>query len=160
MQSSIQIIEAGLNRVSAIVKDVKEFVSPNLNTRINVSLREIIESTLSLLSYQIDGKITLHRNYETAGAIKGVQEQLHQVFTNLIKNAIEAMNGVGHLWIRISQEGNETIISIRDDGPVFRTITCRTSLSPSIQPSAKKAEQDWGLQSVRKSLKRTTVGLW
>jgi signal transduction histidine kinase len=117
MQSSIQIIEAGLNRVSAIVKDVKEFVSPNLNTRINVSLREIIESTLSVLSYQIDGKITLHRNYETAGAIKGVPEQLHQVFTNLIKNAVEAMNGVGQLWIRISQEGNETIVSIRDDGP-------------------------------------------
>lgn len=117
MQNSIQIIEAGLNRVSIIVKNVKEFVSPNLNARADLSLREMIESTLRMLSYQIDGKITLHRNYETAATIKGVPEQLHQVFTNLIKNAIEAMNGVGQLWIQISQEGKETIVSIRDDGP-------------------------------------------
>ena len=39
-----------------------------------------------------------------------------ELWTNLIDNAIDAMNGRGHLWLRTSQEGERIVVEIADNG--------------------------------------------
>ena len=50
--------------------------------------------------------------------------QLNQVWTNLIDNAIDALHGQGHIWLRTSLEGDHILVEIADDGP---------GISPEIQ---------------------------
>ncbi len=42
---------------------------------------------------------------------------LNQIWTNLIVNAIEAMNGEGKIWIRTSLKGDHILVEINDNGP-------------------------------------------
>ncbi len=42
--------------------------------------------------------------------------ELNQVWTNLIDNAIDAMNGHGQLWIRTSCENNHVLVEIAANG--------------------------------------------
>jgi len=42
--------------------------------------------------------------------------QLFELFTNLIKNALEAMPGGGRLSIRTGREGREAVVTVRDTG--------------------------------------------
>lgn len=42
---------------------------------------------------------------------------MNQVWTNIIGNAIDAMNGKGQLWLHTMLEGNMMVVEIGDDGP-------------------------------------------
>ena len=44
-------------------------------------------------------------------------DQLARVFTNLLTNASQAMNGKGHVSIEARREGGATAVFVRDDGP-------------------------------------------
>ncbi len=117
MSNSIQTIGAGLDRVSAIVGNVKQFLSPQLDHKRRLSLADAMKSTLNMLSPQLEGKVSIHQDYKTGGVIEGVADQIDQLFLNLIKNAVEAMNGSGELKIRMAEEEKGLMVTIQDSGP-------------------------------------------
>jgi signal transduction histidine kinase len=43
--------------------------------------------------------------------------ELNQVWTNLLDNAIDAMNGTGTITIRTRRDGDWAVVEIEDDGP-------------------------------------------
>jgi signal transduction histidine kinase len=56
------------------------------------------------------------RQYEALQPIFCYPDELNQVWTNLIHNAIQAMKGVGILEITVSQQRNEVIVRMTDSG--------------------------------------------
>jgi signal transduction histidine kinase len=48
--------------------------------------------------------------------VKAYGSELNQVWTNLIDNAIDAVDGSGRIWIRTSQEPGRLLVEIVDDG--------------------------------------------
>ena len=60
--------------------------------------------------------ITIERNYEDIAPIACLAYELNQVWTNLIHNALQAMNHEGTLTIGIRKEGNEAVVSVGDSG--------------------------------------------
>ncbi len=51
-------------------------------------------------------------------------DRLHQVFVNLLLNAVDALDGEGHVWIHIRPEAGPEgqaglLVRVRDDGPGF-----------------------------------------
>ena len=52
------------------------------------------------------------------GALECVPEELNQVLTNLVQNAIEAApDGAGHVRVAGSVDGERLVLSVRDNGP-------------------------------------------
>ncbi len=90
-----------------------------------VDVKEGIESTLTILKYKLKGGVTVHRAYGNLPPISAYGNQLNQVWTNLIDNAIDATNGKGQIWIRTAQEGDRVLVEIADDG---------VGIPPEIQP--------------------------
>ena len=95
-------IEEEIDRINKIVRELLDFARPSKSEIRDVEINKIIESTLSLLSYQKDFK-----NIETQldlqsdlPLIKGDESQLSQVFINIILNAIDAMPSGGILQIQ------------------------------------------------------------
>jgi signal transduction histidine kinase len=78
-----------------------------------------LEDTLTVLSHKLKGAdIDVIREYdETLPPVNAYGSELNQVWTNLLDNAIDAVNGSGRIWIRTSQEPGRLLVEIADDGP-------------------------------------------
>jgi two-component system NtrC family sensor kinase len=107
-------IEDEIERINKIVRELLDFARPSKLEIREVEINKIIESTLSLLSYQkdfknIETRLDLQSNLPL---IKGDESQLSQVLINIILNAIDAMPNGGKLQI---QTGEHVIDYLYDD---------------------------------------------
>ena len=95
-------IEKEIERINRIVRELLDFARPSKFEIKEVEVNKVIESTLSLLSYQknfknIETRLDLQHDLPM---IKGDDSQLSQVFLNIILNAIDAMPNGGTLTIQ------------------------------------------------------------
>ena len=108
----------GATRMSEIVKALKLYVYLDQGPRQKVNLHEGLESTLLILRSKIGGGIMVQRNFATnLPSIEAYGSELNQVWTNLIDNAIVAMNGHGTLTLGTREESDWVVIQVSDTGP-------------------------------------------
>lgn len=82
----------------------------NINERLDAS----IEMAL-MASYSDD--IELEKNYSQLPLIKAKPEEIQQIYLNIIRNAVQAMEGKGKLNLSSYQENGRIITSVQDTGP-------------------------------------------
>lgn len=112
---------------NAIVQEVLEFVRPIRLQVEKTTIARAVHSALQLADSKVQrGNIDVDvRVPEALPEIAGDQHQLAQLFTNLLTNAYEAMNGRGHVAITASTsrlddglEGRDVVIvEVADRGP-------------------------------------------
>ena len=84
----------------------------------SVNIHEGLDNTLVVLRSKLKPGINVHRQYAPdLPNIQAYGSELNQVWTNLIDNAIDAMDGVGEITLRTRQEGQWVIVEISDNGP-------------------------------------------
>jgi signal transduction histidine kinase len=82
----------------------------------DVDLQRGLETTLKVLNHKLKN-INVVRDYDpTLPKITGNGSELNQVWTNLIDNACDAMNGRGTLQIITRNENTFAMVEITDDG--------------------------------------------
>ncbi len=115
-----EIIEAS-KRISALLAGAKQYSQMDRGTYQRVDVHELLRSTLMMFDGRIgaDSDIGLitewDRNLPEINCYAG---DLNQVWTNIIDNAIEAMDGSGTLTVRTARDGETMIrVEICDDGP-------------------------------------------
>ncbi|WP_405145632.1 ATP-binding protein [Sphaerisporangium sp. NBC_01403] len=114
--SAVDVRDAG-TRVSAIVKNTKEYTNLDRAPESDVDVREGLEATLAMLRPQLAG-VTVVRDYaQPLPRIPGYPTELNQVWTNLIDNAAGAMAGGGQLRISARGEGSCVVVEVADTGP-------------------------------------------
>ncbi|MGD8796417.1 MAG: ATP-binding protein, partial [Thiohalophilus sp.] len=76
------------------------------------------DNTLIILHNKIKRGVNLVREYaDDLPMIQAYAGELNQVWTNIIDNAIDAMNGEGTLIVRARKEEPWVVVEIEDDGP-------------------------------------------
>ena len=81
-----------------------------------VQITEGIETILELYHNQLKQGIEIIRTYQELPPIWCYPDELNQVWTNLIHNAIQAMNGKGTLEIGVSQQDGNVEVTVTDSG--------------------------------------------
>ena len=77
-----------------------------------------IESTLVMLKHRLRNGVNVVREYDrTLPKICAHGSELNQVWTNLIENAVDAMEGKGELRIRTSSQNTSIVVEVADTGP-------------------------------------------
>ncbi len=113
----IDEVRRGAERISALVQAVKNYSFMDRGAVQEVDVREGLESTLTILRHKL-GSVEITRDYaDDLPAIAGHGSELNQVWTNLIDNAIDAMNGAGTLHLRASRTDDGVEVEIGDNGP-------------------------------------------
>jgi signal transduction histidine kinase len=111
-------IGQGARRISAIVKALKSYSYLDQAPIQAVDLKTGIEDTLLILGNKLRGGITIKRDYAAdLPMIQGYGSELNQVWTNLLDNAIDAVNGKGEIRIKTWRDGNWAVVAIEDNGP-------------------------------------------
>lgn len=115
-------IRTSSDRISTLVGAVKNFTFMDKNTdRQLTDIHVGIRNTLTMLNYKLrKGNINVIENYDNSiPQIKIFPGEMNQVWTNIIDNAIDAMevNGKGNLTITTIHDDRFLKVTIKDDGP-------------------------------------------
>ncbi len=117
LDTILRIMADGAERTAAIVRKLRDFSRMDgPSTVAPVSLPPIIDACLELLHFELKGRIQVHRHYENVDDVVGDPSQFDQLFLNLLSNAVQAIDGEGHIWIDIRQDDTSVEVSIRDSG--------------------------------------------
>ena len=113
---ALEIVEAESARLEEMAREFSEFGRLPEGPRAHVDLVELLgelaRTTLpATMSHTIDAPAGLP-------VIQGQYDPLRRAFSNLIRNASEAMDGVGTVALRVRQATNDELeVEIRDHGP-------------------------------------------
>lgn len=112
-----QMILRAVDRSSKIVFALKSYARAEQNdAKQLLQVTEGLETTLEIYYNQIKRNINLIRDYQDIPAIWGYPDELIQIWTNLIHNAIQAMESGGTLIVATQPQENGIEISITDNG--------------------------------------------
>ena len=118
VQKSTRTIATATERAAKIVFALKSYGRyDNSGEKVSANIAEGIETVLTLYHYQIKQGVEVVRNYDpNLPYILCYPDELNQVWTNLLYNALQAMNYRGTLHIEVKQQEQSLLVSIIDTG--------------------------------------------
>lgn len=114
----LQSMQVGVDRVIKIISGLSRFSrKDDTDTKTICELTDIIENCLIILEHEIKNKCEVIKDYPENGiSILGDEGSLHQLFTNVILNAVHAIESEGIIRIKIRKEKNQCIVQVSDSG--------------------------------------------
>jgi signal transduction histidine kinase len=117
LKRGMATIHTATDRASKVVFALKTYARyEQSGEQTTAHLKEGIETILTLYQNQLKQGIEVVRNYAELPPIKCYPDELNQVWTNLIHNALQAMDYRGTLTIDLAQEDGQAKISVTDSG--------------------------------------------
>lgn len=107
----------GAERISELVHSMKSYSHLDQGAQQIVDVHQGLEDTIRLFSFKLKHGVEVRRSYDSSiPKILAYGSELNQVWTNLIDNAIAAMNGTGVLEIATTNHGDHIQVYITDSG--------------------------------------------
>ncbi len=126
LQKSAQAITIAVQRAGKVIFALKSFAHYDQSgKKIVAKVDDGIETVLTLYHSKLKHGVEIIKNYTELPMILCYPDELNQVWTNLIHNALQAMNEKGILQIDLVKQTEQIIISITDSG---------TGIPADIQP--------------------------
>jgi signal transduction histidine kinase len=111
-------MKSSTGRVSELIDAAKSYSQMDRPSMQTTDVTEGLESTLVILRSKVAGGIAVVRDYAAdAPRVFASPGALNQVWTNLIANAIDAMNGDGTLRLTTRAEDTRLVVEVTDTGP-------------------------------------------
>jgi signal transduction histidine kinase len=109
-------VRESTRRISDLVAAVRSYSQMDRASLQPTDVTQGLENTLVMLGHKLRGGIEVVREYGDLPPIEAYTSELNQVWTNLVDNAVDAMNGSGTLRVRTRAEGSEIVVEIADTG--------------------------------------------
>ena len=110
-------INTAVDRVAKIIFALKSFSRfGGVQVWTESDLAEGLETVLTIYQNQIKQGTELVRRFEAMPPVRCLPDELNQVWTNLIHNALQAMDYKGTLTISLRQEGGRALVAVSDTG--------------------------------------------
>ncbi|TCC60306.1 cyclic nucleotide-binding domain-containing protein [Kribbella pittospori] len=116
-ESLMNEIDDSVTRISTLVGAAKQYSQIDRAPYQTVDLRELLKSTLVMMSGKLQGYDVVKDFDPDLPPIPAYAAELNQVWTNIIDNAVSAMGGHGTLTIRTKRDGAYALVEIGDTGP-------------------------------------------
>ncbi len=110
-------INTAVESVSKIIFALKVFSRVNLEGEmVEARLSDGLDTVLTIYNNQIKRGIELVRQYDAVPPLRCWPDELNQVWTNLVHNALQAMNYQGTLTVALQREGSYAVVTVSDTG--------------------------------------------
>ncbi len=147
---STRTIQDAIRRIQRIVGSLKSYSHLDQEAvRAQADVHEGIENTLVILEYQLGHGIVVHREYAALPSVPVFVDELNQVWTNLIHNAVQALDGQGQIDIETMARNDGIAVRIIDNGPGIPDEIMKRIFEPFFTTKAKGEGTGLGLGIVR-----------
>lgn len=118
LQRCTQTISTATDRASKVIFALKNYAHYSQDgERVKINLSENIDTVLTLYHNQLKRGVEVNRSYSTSiPLVSCYPDELNQVWTNLIHNAIQAMNNKGNLTIQVTRNADYACVRVTDTG--------------------------------------------
>lgn len=112
------IIHSGAEQIGGLMGNIRSFSKSDDRFELKPhDLSESLEKALMLAHNALKYRITVHKEWDNCLPLRCDINSLRQMLLNLILNAVQAMDGVGELWITGRKKDGNIVVSIKDSGP-------------------------------------------
>ena len=167
-------IKLAVERASKIVFALKIYAHPGDSGKMTkAQVTDGIDVVLTIYHNQIKQGIEVIKNYADVPPIFCYPSELNQVWTNLIHNAIQAMNNQGRLEISVSQKDSGVLVCLTDSGcgipadiqtkifqPFFTTKPAGEGSGLGLDIIQKIVDKHQGVIQVESVPGQTTFSIW
>ncbi len=154
-QSSIDELNKDIDRLNTITDRFSKIGSrPDLH---EVNMSEAIAEMIGYLDSRVSKKVVITITSENPNITAYISKTLFSwVIENIVKNAIDAMDGIGKLNLNIGQENNHVFVDITDTGKGIPKNQWHTVFEPGF--TTKKRGWGLGLSLVKRIIKQYHEG--
>jgi signal transduction histidine kinase len=110
-------ITDSVTRISSLVAAAKQYSNMDRAPHERVDVHAGLKSTLVMLASKLQGIEVVKDFDRSLPKVPVYAGELNQVWTNLIDNAVQAMDGHGTLTVRTSMDGDRVRVEVGDTGP-------------------------------------------
>ena len=116
--SLVREVKEATGRVSTLVAAVRSYSQMDRASLQSTDLVEGLDSTLVMMGHKLGTGITVERHYAPGlPPIEAMAGELNQVWTNLVDNAIDAMDGTGTLTVSARPDtAGWVVVEVADTG--------------------------------------------
>ncbi len=148
-------VKESTRRISDLVAAVKSYSQLDRASMQVTDLAEGLESTLVMLAHRIPKDVTVVRDYAAdVPPIQALAAELNQVWTNLITNALDAMDGRGTLRVSTRLGRGAVIVEVADTGPGMSPETREHAFDPFFTTKGVGEGTGLGLDISRRIVER------
>jgi len=117
-ENLVREIGDATTRITALVGAAKQYSQLDRAPHQDIDLHDGLDATLVMLARKLGEGVRVVKDYDRAlPTIPAYPAELNQVWTNLIDNAADAMEGTGTLTVRTARDGEFALVEIGDTGP-------------------------------------------
>jgi signal transduction histidine kinase len=110
-------INTAVDRVAKIIFALKSFSRfGGVQVWTEADLRDGLETVITIYQNQIKHGTELVRQFEDVPLVRCLPDEINQVWTNLVHNALQAMDHKGTLTLGLRREGEHVLVSVGDSG--------------------------------------------
>jgi len=151
LQKNTRNVALAVSKASKVVFALKKFIHRDMVQEItDTNLNESIETVLTLYQNQIKHGIEVIREYADLPLVPCIADEISQVWSNLIHNAIQAMNYKGKLKILTYIQEGYVVVSISDTGEGIPPEILNRIFEPFFTTKAQGEGTGLGLDIVKK----------
>ena len=155
LQRGTNTINAATERASKVVFALKTYAHyDHSGEMMQANLAEGIETVLTLYQNQLKHGVEIIRNYAQLPPVLCYPDELNQVWTNLIHNALQAMNYRGTLMIDVTAQDQQAEIRITDSGKGIPQEIMPKIFEPFFTTKAPGEGSGLGLDIVKKIIEK------
>ncbi len=149
-------IRTAADRAAKIVFALKSYAHPGSvgGDPVEAALADNLETVLTLYQNQIKNGVELVRDYADRGVVRGRHEELNQVWTNLVHNALQAMQYKGRLELKLLRETDRVLVQVIDSGPGIPEAVQQRIFEPFYTTKAQGEGSGLGLSISREIVER------
>jgi signal transduction histidine kinase len=155
LHRSLFAIEHAIRRIQRIVGGLKSYSHLDQDAAAqHADLHEGIEETLELLDHLLARGIRIHRRYGAIPRVPVFLDELNQVWTNLIHNAVQALDGQGEIAIETQAAEGGVSVRVIDNGPGIPDEVMPRMFDPLYTTKPRGEGSGLGLSIVRRIVER------
>ncbi|HEX6357966.1 ATP-binding protein [Actinophytocola sp.] len=111
-------VKESTKRISELIGAAKQYSQLDRTPHQDVDVHEGLDATLVMMSGKIGPGVRIVKDYDRSlPHVPAYPAELNQVWTNLIDNALHAVDGDGTVTIRTARDGDNVLVEVIDTGP-------------------------------------------